>query len=435
VDSLRIIIISHTPWDENNSFGNSFSNIFGDKNKYDIANIYCSPGNPNTNICNRFYQITERDIVKSWFNPKYLSGKEVNNSEDVTAEATSQSNEMNKYLSILKRIRLQIFFWIRDFIWSIGSWKSLELNQFILDFNPDLIFLPVYYSAYMNNVGLYTQKIARVKIAGYISDDCYTLKQFSLSPLFWIDRLIKRRYVKKGIDACAVLYVITPKQKQEYEKIFGNKCKVLYKGGNFLAQPVTKKNSETLSIVYTGNIYDGRWRTLELIGKALKKINKLEPKAQLFIYTQNHIGLRIKKRLTIPDSLFLMGGVTVENVKKIQESADILVHVESFQLTERYKSRLSFSTKIVDYLERGRCILAVGWAESGGIEYLKSHDAAYVITSRSSIQAKLEQLFGNRSLIKDFAEKAFKLGKENHQIIKIRNSLYDDLRSLSIRNI
>ena len=80
MDQLKIIIISHTPWDENNSFGNSFSNIFGSKLDYDIANIYCGTGKPNTNICSRFFQITERDIVKNWFNPKHPSGKEVFNS-------------------------------------------------------------------------------------------------------------------------------------------------------------------------------------------------------------------------------------------------------------------------------------------------------------------------------------------------------------------
>ena len=319
---------------------------------------------------------------------------------------------MNKYLSILKRIRLQVFFWIRDFIWSVGSWKSLQLDKFILDYNPDLIFLPVYYSTYMNNVGLYTQKKAGVKMAGYISDDCYTLKQFSFSPFFWIDRLLKRRFVKKGIDACEILYVILPKQKEEYEKIFGNKCKVLYKGGNFLAHPMPKKNSEILLLVYTGNIYDGRWKTLELIGKALKKINKYGPKAKLFIYTQNYVSPRIKKRLTIADGLFLMGGVTVENVKNIQAGADILVHVNPFQLTERYKSRLSFSTKIVDYLERGRCVLAVGWGQSGGIEYLSRNDAAYVITSRSELKLKLEKLVSNPKFIDSYAHKAYELGKK-----------------------
>jgi hypothetical protein len=432
VDPLKIIIISHTPWDENNSFGNSFSNIFGSKQDYDIANIYCNPGKPNTNICSKFYQITERDIVKGWFNPKHSSGKEVFNSVNGSSEPTSLSNKMIKYLSKLKRVRLQVFFWIRDFIWSTGSWKSLQLDKFILNFNPDLIFLPVYYSAYMNNVGLYVQKKAGVKMAGYISDDCYTLKQFSLSPLFWIDRLIKRRYVKKGIDACEILYVITPKQKEEYEGIFGNKCKVLYKGGNFLAQPVPKMNSEILSLVYTGNIYDGRWKTLELIGKALKRINKDGPRAQLFIYTQNYVSTRIKKRLTISDSLFLMGDVTVENVKNIQANADILVHVESFQLAERYKSRLSFSTKIVDYLERGRCILAVGWDKSGGIEYLFGNDAAYVISSRSELRLKLEKLVCDPKFVDSYAHKAYELGKKNHQMLVIREMLYHDLKSLSI---
>lgn len=57
-------------------------------------------------------------------------------------------------------------------------------------------------------------------MVGYISDDCYTLRQFSLSPLFWIDRLWKRRYVKRAIDECMLLYVITDRQKKRIYRDF-----------------------------------------------------------------------------------------------------------------------------------------------------------------------------------------------------------------------
>ena len=42
---IKLLFISKTPWDDNNSFGNSFSNIFGGNDNYEIYNIYLSEGN------------------------------------------------------------------------------------------------------------------------------------------------------------------------------------------------------------------------------------------------------------------------------------------------------------------------------------------------------------------------------------------------------
>ena len=39
-----------------------------------------------------------------------------------------------------------------------------------------------------------------------------SLKQYSLSPMYWIDRLIKRRGVKRVIQNSEICYVITEKQ-------------------------------------------------------------------------------------------------------------------------------------------------------------------------------------------------------------------------------
>ena len=110
-------------------------------------------------------------------------------------------------------MRWQIMFWARDAVWATGKWKTPQLDEFIKSVNPDIIFQPIYYSSFVDEVGLYAKKLTGAPMVGYISDDCYTLRQFSLSPLFWIDRLWKRRYVKRAIDECMLLYVITDRQK------------------------------------------------------------------------------------------------------------------------------------------------------------------------------------------------------------------------------
>ena len=414
---MKLLIISNTSWNDSNSFGSSFSNIFGGNPNYTIANVCCQLGAPNTEVCNRFFQITERGILNS-IRGKDSSGKEV------YVEKNSRKDD-SQLLKQAKVLRWQVFFWIRDLIWATGKWRSNELDKFVKDFNPDLIILPIYYSSYINNIGLYLKKLTDKPVVGYISDDCYTLKQFSLSPLYWIDRLIKRRYVKKGIDACKVLFTITETQKNEYNTIFGEKCKVLFKGGDFSNFDHRKTEFNTpLKFVYTGNIGSGRWKTLALIGDALAKTNN---GAELIIYSQTLLSDKNIKQLLQSGTVRFMGAIPASEVKAVQRDADVLVHVESFELAERYSARLSFSTKIVDYLEAGRCILAVGWKKTGAIEYLKQHNSAVVITNRKQLNDEIADLINNSTKIVEYGDKAFQLGKQYHQIDEIRQNLYTTL--------
>lgn len=427
---MRVLIVSNTPWDDSNSFGSSFSNIFGGNEKYEIANVYCQKGRSNTQVCDRFFQINESLIMKSLRNKSFSSGREVYN--ETKADMLSGTEE--KYLNKAKVLRWQILFWARDLVWATKKWKSEALDRFIDDFNPDIIFQPIYYSSYIDEIGLYAQRRTGRPMVGYISDDCYTLKQFSLSPLYWIDRLIKRRFVKRAIDKCQILYTITETQRKEYDGIFGEKCKVLFKGGTFDSVLSPKSLNDPLKLVYTGNLGLGRWKSLSMISNALKIINQNGVKAQLYVYSQTPLTTKMKSQLEVAGTSFFMGSVSACEVKEIQRNADILVHVESFELSERYKARLSFSTKIVDYLEAGKCILAVGWERTGAIEYLKEKDAAIVVTNAQEVNSALHKIVSIPSIIHEYAIKGYQCGKDNHQQKIIREELYKDLSSVVNKN-
>ena len=428
---LKILVVSSTPWDDNNSFGSSFSNIFGGNSNYEIANIYCQYGLPENNVCQHYFQITEKGIIQCLLGNQSHSGERIFRFKDNGTVGIGLSHVETKFINKLKGIRWQLFFWMRDLIWSTGKWKSKPLDEFISDFQPNLIVLPIYYSTYLNTIGLYVKQKSGAKMVGYISDDNYTLKHFSISPLFWIDRFVKRRYVRKAIDQCEILYTITDNQKKEYNLIFGNKCKVLSKGGCFddFSHKKTVLNNP-VRLVYTGNLGMGRWKSLARIVEALKMVNNNGIKAQLYIYSQTTLPASSMRKLQIENMVYLMGGIPASNVKDVQRDADILVHVESFELSERNSARLSFSTKIVDYLESGRCIVAVGWKKTGAIDYLIENDGAVVITDVKQIFTKLNNLINDKTLIYDYAVKGFELGKKNHQLDVVRSNLYNDLIKL-----
>lgn len=432
----KVLLISDATWSDKNNIGNTFTNLFADWPKDKIAMIYTRPNLPNTNVCNNFFQISENRLIKNLINKNVKAGKKL--SIDDLKKSTNESLSLRKDEISGKRVyqfftkyRWNIFLIAREILWKIGSWKNEELDSFVNDFNPDIIFSLACSGIYINELQQYIIKKANKKSVIYFVDDIYSTKQFSLSPLFWINKLLIRKSIKRTVGICDLAYTIIYKQQHEYKKYFNINIEILNKGWNF-DEPLKKgyKPSFPLKLVYTGNIYAGRWETLVKIGKALDQINNPEQKALLYVYTQNHLDADIDKAFHGSKSIKFMGAIPVNTVKEVQDNADILIHVESLKYKERLLTRLSFSTKLVDYFERGKCIFAVGWKNAASIDYLVENQAAIVVNDYNNLQSSLERLINNPELIEKYGNRSWELGKRNHQIDEIKNKLYQDLKSL-----
>lgn len=425
---MRILVFSSTAWNIDNSFGNTYSNIFEGIDNLEFAHIYTSFGIPKNNIIGTYFQIDEKSIIKNLLNPNAKTGRVINSNSEAVILTNSEVNSFNS----AKKKRWRIFFWLRRALWYMGRWKSSDLNDFIQSFSPDIIFVPLYHSTYLNKIILYLKKITGVPMVCYVSDDVYTLKRVSTNPFYWIDRLTTRRMIKKVVNQCEYMYVISDIQKLEYEKIFSKECRILVKGANFIDKSPNAKTefNKPIKLVFTGNIGAGRWKSLVLIVKALEKINSKEILAQIYIYTMTPMTETMKKSLYSEGNSFLMGGVPAEEIPRIQKDSDILVHVESTRLKDRLEVRHSFSTKIVDYFRANRCIFAVGKDDVASIDYLINEDAAIVAQSEEDVYTKLDCLVNDKELITEYADKAWSCGKRNHQIYEIQKNLYQDLSSL-----
>ena len=66
--TIKILVISRTPWDNNNSFGNTFSNLFEGMHNVEIYNICCQKGNNSNRIVKKALQLTDRSVFYSIFN-------------------------------------------------------------------------------------------------------------------------------------------------------------------------------------------------------------------------------------------------------------------------------------------------------------------------------------------------------------------------------
>lgn len=427
---MKILVVSNTAWDDNNSFGNSFSNIFSGLDNIEIANVYCRKGFPRNNIKGKYFQIDEKRVFKSIFQPTIQTGYEVRQ-EQVPSE-NNQGSE--KYYNFARLWRFRIFYCIRDFLWALGNWNSKELNDFVEEFQPDIMFQPVYYSTYLNQIAKYMKKKFDIPMVCYISDDNYTLRQFSFSPIYWIERLYKRRYVKKTIDLCDLLYVISDVQKEEYEVIFKKNTKVLTKCMDFIGEaPIKQCVNQPIKIVYTGNIDRERGKTICKVIKGIDKVNNDKINVCLDIYTKSPLKKSMLKKMS-GRGIEFKGGVDVSEMEKIQSEADVLLLAEAMTKKGAMAVHQSFSTKIVDYMWRARCIWAVGHQECGAIDYFLKYDVGMVARTQHEIDACLKRLVDStEEEHKELAREVWKAGSIRHQRQTMQKELMEVLEK-SIRD-
>lgn len=424
---MRVLFVSASPIQKEVSIGNTFLNLFAEQEDITLASVYTRGGVPDAAISKAFC-LTDAMLVKNLLR-KTPVGKTVPCGE--TAEKTAPPpQDSSKLAKFMKRYRLSVFFWAQDLLWRVGRWKSPELQKFVEDFQPDIVFTVLSDSPFLNRLILHIVKISGAKLALYAWDNNYSLKMFALSPLRWIRQICNRVSMRKVVAAADMFYVISDVQKRDYEKAFKKPCKVLTKCADFSSPSFKTAYERPLQLVYTGNLGLNRWKSLSYIVDALKTVNQNGVKAQLNIYSATPLTAKMQKALQAEGSVRFMGSVPAKEIPQIQANADVLVHAEAMDFKNRLAVRQSFSTKLVDYLSAARPIFAVGPRDVASVSCLAEHDAAIVASNKKEVAEKLTQLTENPSLCAEYAEKAWQLGKQNFEQSIVQPSFFADMESL-----
>lgn len=428
MDKLRVLFVTHAPWRNDTSIGNSYSNIFAEMDdRIEFAQIYIRKGEPENSLVNRYFHIPENELLKSIITRNDV-GHSVFYEDSFNTKTTEFSNTYNK----IRSLRWDVFLLARDITTVLGKWKTSELDIFIDEFNPDIIFGAFSFMPIINELMLYVKNRSKAKLVLYPWDDWFNYHFSTKDPFYYIRVFIERHYMSKTVKACDFMYVITEQMKVEYNKLFGKECKVLTKGFSDENLPEIKKDvNSPIEIVYAGNIGDNRWEILAEIAKSIDYVNKKYDEIiyNMTIYTMTPITTEIKEGLQIKGASEIKGAVSSKVVQRLLSQADIAVHVEPTEKEKIENCRLSFSTKLVDYFFHGNCILAVG-GDNASMKYLKKNDAALVINNLAKITESLIYLYENQNKIIELRQKARKCGIKNHNIKKLQNMIIEDFSYL-----
>ena len=432
-ENIKVLVVGRVAWTASQCTQNSIFNGFNPKN---LAYICIETQDPDFSHCANHFQISEIALIKRLFKWNTLTGHKripgANSSEEKSLEKKEASTG-----GWIRRHRSSLFLYIREMLWRLNGWKTKELDQFIDDFAPDVLFFLSDPLPLINRLHLYILRKTNLPAAIFLMDDIWSYESGRTGL-----RYLLRREVEKLVPACKAHFAISPKMKEECDSLFNTDCILLTKGIERFAEPLQLLHSP-ITLVYTGNLIYGRLYSLAAIASTIEKINGAgKNTVMLNIYTQTELNEKERELLDKPGVCQLHPPVPYSELEKIYNESDILLFVESLQ--DKYKNiaRLSFSTKLTDYLACGRCIFAVGAENIAPIEYLRNADVAVTCSSIKDIENKLQSLLESPERITTLARRSLEYGKIHHNtelmqerlsstIIRIANNIDDGNTSLS----
>lgn len=425
---MKILVLSDEVWNDKINGNNVTSNWF-EGMEAEFANIYASPGEPYNTCCSRYYQITDSMMAKSIITRKG-AGKRIdwslNERQETKAEA--EPKRLYKFLKAISGDWLRL---IRELLWLFGKYDVYGMKQFIDEFQPDIIFSERMATCKMLRLEKIVTQISNAPLIAFTGDDEYSLRQFKISPFYWINRFMVRRRLRIMVKKYKIYYTLSQEQLEDYEKRFGCNMKILQKCGQLSSDRYTERGvNSPIRVIYAGKLYLNRWKALADIVDVLREINKEEVKIILEIYTKDQLNQKQNKLLNDNVNSFVRGAVSQEELTEIYKKADIALHVESKQLSQKLLTRLSFSTKIIDCLFSGCAVLAYCWREQSGWTYLKREDAAICVESKEELTDKLKKICDEPQIIQVYAGKAYDCCKKNHQKKVVQENLLKDFEKI-----
>lgn len=430
---LKVLLVVAEAWRSDDSGGNTLNNFFEGMEGVEFAQIFCSDKMPDNKTCDKYFQIPQSEVIKGFFKQKRVGHVLAYENKDATqilevVEPQIPSSRVSAKVRIirwLKNLRPEILITARMLLWNLSNWKTPELEKFIKDFNPDVIYAPCY--AFPQHLALdrYVKELTGKKMITWSADDCYSLRQFSLDPFYWVNRFWNRRCLRKTYPYFDEFYSISEEEAEELEPVVGKRIGILRKGVEVPESFTPREVHKPIKFIYAGGLYLNRHKSLIEIANTLRKINEKDVVAELHIYTGSQLGEKDAALLNDGRSVYNHGLIKPEQLAKIYQESDVAIHCESFDLKYRLMTRLSFSTKIIDCFQSGCAILAIAWKEHTGIKCLKREDAAICVTSLKDIKGAVTRIVENPKLIQEYSLKAYECEKRNHRIEDVQRKLYD----------
>ncbi|TWU24677.1 glycosyltransferase [Bythopirellula polymerisocia] len=378
----KVAIVSCNPMRADISNGLLMRSLFSSWPKDRLTQIYFPVGAsypPEFDVCVDYRRISSFGTVERL--QENLATIEEKKSS-LHEQEVSKSRTRHKLLVALKQQK-QLFQWSKCLqeIWYGHSWIGRTLRQQLKDCKPDIVYALIGNYSLAKNTLLACRHL-RIPLFMHVTDD-YVSSLYRSMPFGKTIAAASESWFSQCIDYSCGRAGISPSMAEEYEAKYLKPWDTFTTGTSPDSyDPSPRPSDGIVRFIYAGNLGLERWRQLRALAAALNELAAQSSRQlSLDIYSSAEQINAYRKDLEVSPIVKLRGWCPSEELPRVFQDADVLVHVESFDEDVTALTRLSLSTKLYQYMMAGRCLLGFGPEHLASMKLIQQTTAGVVVST------------------------------------------------------
>lgn len=421
----KILVISYNAFSKEGANGRTLEFLVSGFAPDNVGQIYFSAEHPDFSVCNSFWQIEEKALLKAFIKMK-KAGCEVK--RDCVQASPEMEEKINKIAEKAKKNKRSSFVkFLRGVLWTLGRrrWDNVEFRKWVKEFSPEVVLTMSGKNACFHNIARKIAKRLGVPLAVYHCED-YCFKNTNPHSLGYRAYI---RGLKRSVDRlmrCASLAIYNSDAlRYLYEKHYNTPSVVAYMSTSVIAREKREMPEEPV-FSYMGNLSLGRDVAIAAVAEVLAEVNS---RARIDIYTQT-LPDGFAERIAQTGNLNYCGFINYDKCREVMAKSDVILHAESFDEMTKKDLRIAFSTKIADSLASGVPFFVYAPRGIASVEYLLECGGAVVATDKSELFDKLSLILTSSEERDARIKRALMATRKNHTYEKTSYELKEKLCSI-----
>lgn len=407
----RVLVVSHNVMSMTGNMGKTMVGLLSDIPSDHLAQLYFHSEIPTLQTCCGYFRITDSEILKSIIKRKPFFKVFDAPSREVKRTSSRVDRGLLSWVYQFSRRRTPGVYFLRNLIWKLGKWNSPELNKWIDDFAPDVIFFAAGDYSFAYSLVSFISKQRKIPVVMWCADDHFTNPKSGFRPIARYNHRTLLKSVDRLCGNVQRVIAICDKMKKEYSQFLPCQISTVFSAAPDLSSE-EKDSPRSLRIVYAGNLGVGRLEPLLNLSRALKKA--AIPGIKLIDVYSGERRSSVLSQLTEENGIKFHGVVSSDELSRILSTSRYLLHVESFEDSFKVRTRLSVSTKIPESLASRACLLCYAPCDIASAEYLSLNGAAFCSDDKEEIVSFVLKSLENDAILDSYIAAAIKLVEANH---------------------
>ncbi len=432
--SLPKVLIIGQPFNNDTGGGITLSNFFRNWDKDQLA-VACSgyslSENVDTALCDNIYQLgydeTRWRFPFSLIQRKYFSGR-IKFEDKRSTNITTQKSKL--------RVKMIMGFFV-PFLEFIGlshiiakTTLSAKFREWITDFNPEVIYVQPTSIDGIKFCLLVHSFLIKPLVLHVMDDWPSTIADKGVLKKYWSKKVDIE--FKKLINEADVLMSISGEMSRIYKIRYGKDFVPFHNSIDIAFWGKYQRTNYDLSpepvILYAGRVGLGIETSLELIAKAIQKINIDCNISLKFILQTSTLPFWCKNYSCVEQKNF----VEYKDLPKKFAEADFLLLPYDFSPLALKYIKYSMPTKAPEYMMSGTPIILFAPEETAVVKYCQMYDCAKIITENNNdiISRKIIEVLNNKSEREQIGMNAKKIAEQLHNSTYVQKNFEDAIKSV-----